>query len=812
MHMMPSLSARLPFCTIHHSPRDMLRALLLLCLFPLLLFVQDVHAQDAAPVNAEQALDQLRARITAIQTSLKENEELPDATLSQMKADVLAGGAEADRIAKEVEPQLLSVQARLAELGAPDSATTEVKDVAVQRAQLEKNNSTFDAQVKLARLLSVEAEQVSEQISTLRRARLQARLGERTSSILSTRFWEQLNKELPQNLQRMRALTDDVGRAARQTSVQIWASIAIGVVVLILLRLWSGRAMLAFTSTRVPHGRLRRSVHALIITLLSVVTPFLITELLKLGLRWDDGLSDKAIDFLGSVIGFICFGGFVAGLGYALLSPGRPSWRLPPLHDRLAHRMRKFPLAFAIVVVLVWVTELLSTVINVGLTTAVAVNCLVALLLGATIALGMQRAEHAWRRIRLEDPDHAGATPFWVRMAAIVIWTTLAISIIGLLTGYVAFGSFLVKQIAWTVIVVCSTYLLMVLVDDVCMLLSSAPVDPDAKRTVLPTSQARDQAAVLLSGAARALVLLMATLLLLAPFGEGPDELLHRVGQLNDGLAIGEVQIKPGAVTQALLVLVLGFVGLRFVKQWLEKRYLPTTGLDTGMQVSASTLFGYAGGIVAVALAMSAAGIGLERIAWVASALSVGIGFGLQAVVQNFVSGLILLAERPVKVGDWVSLGGVEGDIRRINVRATEIQMGDRSTVIVPNSEFITKTVRNVTHASPLGLVQIKLPLPVETDAELARGLIMDAFVTNPDILETPAPAVQLDGIADGYLIINATGFASSPRLSYGVRSTLLFEILRRLREEDIALTKTNAMRLDAGPSPSLPEPTAPST
>src|SRR5690606_7483740 len=127
-----------------------------------------------------------------------------------------------------------------------------------------------------------------------------------------------------------------------------------------------------------------------------------------------------------------------------------------------------------------------------------------------------------------------------------------------------------------------------------------------------------------------------------------------------------------------------------------------------GMQVSASTLFGYAGGIVAVALAMSAAGIGLERIAWVASALSVGIGFGLQAVVQNFVSGLILLAGRPVKVGDWVSLGGVEGDIRRINVRATEIQMGDRSTVIVPNSEFITKVVRNVTMARPLGVVQVR--------------------------------------------------------------------------------------------------------
>src|SRR5690606_30720465 len=118
-------------------------------------------------------------------------------------------------------------------------------------------------------------------------------------------------------------------------------------------------------------------------------------------------------------------------------------------------------------------------------------------------------------------------------------------------------------------------------------------------------------------------------------------------------------------------------------------------------------LFGYAGQVLIVALALSALGVGLERVAWIASALSVGIGFGLQAIVQNFVSGLIMLAERPVKVGDWVTLGGVEGDIRRINVRATEIQMFDRSTVIVPNSEFITKVVRNVTHASPLSRVQV---------------------------------------------------------------------------------------------------------
>jgi small-conductance mechanosensitive channel len=121
-------------------------------------------------------------------------------------------------------------------------------------------------------------------------------------------------------------------------------------------------------------------------------------------------------------------------------------------------------------------------------------------------------------------------------------------------------------------------------------------------------------------------------------------------------------------------------------------------------------------------------GISVNRIAWIASALSVGIGFGLQAIVQNFISGLILLAERPVKVGDWVVLGAAEGDIRRINVRATEIQLGDRSTLIVPNSEFITKTVRNMTLRNAEGRVLIRLPMPLSTNALQVRDIMLGAL------------------------------------------------------------------------------------
>ncbi len=224
------------------------------------------------------------------------------------------------------------------------------------------------------------------------------------------------------------------------------------------------------------------------------------------------------------------------------------------------------------------------------------------------------------------------------------------------------------------------------------------------------------------------------------------------------------------------------------------------------------TLVGYLGFVLLAMLVMSTLRINLTSLTWVVSALSVGIGFGLQAIVQNFISGLILLTERPVKVGDWVSLGGVEGDIRRINVRATEIQMGDRSTVIVPNSQFISQTVRNVTMGNALGVVGVNLTLPLDTDAMKVRELLLQAFAEHPAILDAPAPSVTFKDLASNGLVLNASGFVNSPRSVAGARSDLLFTILDRLRSEGIALSSPQSLLMiqDGGPANAAPAPATP--
>ncbi len=772
-------------------------------------FLPAFAAPPAAPADTEAVLAAARKQIDDIRKRVAD--ETDDAVLLKQRGEALDIQSKADAAAEALAPQLTSVTARLSELGTPPDGAKEAPDVAAQRAQLDKNSRALDAQIKLARLLSVDAGQTAEQISAQRRKQFQARLGERRDSFLSGQFWTEFRDEFPRDLGRLEALRDDLATAVGQTPKWGWLLLAAVTALAIALRIWVGRYILRLTATRVPPGRLRRSFLAVALVVLSVATPGVIALLIQTGLDWKSQLSDSTSSLLINLVATVCFGGYVSGLGYALLSTNRPSWRLPPVSDLVANRLRWLPGVLGVLVVMIWLAERLPVLLDASLTTTITLTGIVAVLSMAMLGAVLAISRRLQRQVLQESET---TTPLWVSLFLAAIWTVLIVSLASLLAGYVAFGSFLVKQVLWVLIVLASAYLASTLIEDGFSTLLGTS-HRDSSEGEGPSM--RDQAAVLLSGIGRVAIALLAIILVLAPFGEAPMDLVQRFDQLRKGLAIGEAQIRPGAVLQALVVLALSLLGVKMLKRWLSNRYLPTTELDPGMQLSAATLFGYGGFVVAVALALSAAGIGLERVAWIASALSVGIGFGLQAVVQNFVSGLILLAERPVKVGDWVSLGGVEGDILRINVRATEIQMGDRSTVIVPNSEFVTKTVRNVTRSNPLGLVQIKLPMPLSTDAEQVRDLMLQAFADHDDVLESPAPNVFLDGIDAGHLIFNAKGYVSSPRAAYGVRSALLFTVLKRLDEAGLEVSSPPTMLLASAPEPAqapasvaVPPPAAP--
>lgn len=786
--------------------RPSLFALLVLTL-ALLFGAGAVRAEDD---DADATLAAVRTELTAIQGAVRETSS--EAELQRLRARAVAQQTRAGDVATRLAPELGALQARLAQLGTPAPGGKEDADVASQRTQLAKSSAALEGQVKLARLLAIEAEQLAAQLWTQRRAQFQAQLGERTASILSRTFWTELRDDLPRDRERFAGLASDLAEATQAAPAWAWGLALLAVVAALAASHWVHRRAIDWIAARVPSGRLRRSLHAVVVMLLWSAAAGIAAFALRGVVDWDEHLGPDTTGLLDSVAGMLWFSGYLAGLAQALICAGRPSWRLLPMPDAVANRLRALPLVLAAASLLSWTAEQLTALLNTSLALTVAVNCIVALALGLTLGIALVRAERLWRQL-LRD-DGALRRPLWLATIAFVSWLVLCGAVICLLTGYVAFGSFAVKQVLWTAILLGSAYVLAALIDDACMAWLAPPASAPlvSMASMLPTlsAAARSQAAVLVSGLLRIALVLLVLMLVLAPFGEGPADLLRRSGQWQTGWSVGQVELRPGALLQGLIVLVGGLIVVRLLRGWLADRYLPTTSLDPGMRSSATTLFGYAGAVIAVSVALSAIGIGLERVAWVASALSVGIGFGLQAVVQNFVSGLILLAERPVKVGDWVSLGGVEGDIRRINVRATEIQMGDRSTVIVPNSEFITKVVRNVTMAEPLGLVQIKLALPVAVDAEQVRTHLLEAYHAHADVLDTPAPNVLLDGIDGANLLFNATGFVGSPRAVGGVRSALLFDVLRRLREADITLAAAPTVMIRAPEAPPISAAAAP--
>lgn len=770
-----------------------LLALLLPWLLTLLLAAAPGPGQ-AQTDDIDRSLDDARTQLDTLQ---KPPSTPPDDTrLIALRDSALGVQQRSQALVDQLTPRLTEVEARLAELGPLADGATEAPEVAVQRRELDQRRQRIDAQIKRARLLAVEADQAAEAIYRTRRAQFQAQLGERTPSVLSPRFWDEWDAGLPRDRDRLARLGRDVARAVAATPLPVWIA-ALGLSALIW---WAiGRVSAGvrrWLSARLPRGQLHRSVSAAVHVLFAVLAPALIALLLRVALTWRGTASAAAGELLGELVAVVCFGSFVAGLGRALLSARDPDGRLLPLSDDAARALRRYPQALGAVVVFGWLLERLNTLLNGTLATAVAIDIVFALALLWVLTAALRRGLAVERQLHAGDPVET--RPLWVSLVAAVGAVVLIGSAIGVLAGYVALASFVLKQVVWIGTVVATAYLLCLVIDDAFMALADRPDGAPASLA----SAVRNQALVLLSGIGRVLVVLAALVLIASPFGQGPSELLQQADHLRDGISLGQIQLQPATVLQAVTVFALAMLGVRVLQRWLTDRFLPTTRLDAGMRASASTLLGFVGTVVAVALALSAIGLGLERIAWVASALSVGIGFGLQAIVSNFVSGLILLAERPVKVGDWVTLGGVEGDIRRINVRATEIQLGDKSTMIVPNSEFITKAVRNVTHAGALGQVQMKLALPIDTDAEAARVLMLGALTDHPDVLDDPAPNVFLDGIEGGTLVYNIVGNVASPRQAYGVKSALWFEILKRLRDASMPIAKPPMTLLREAPAP----------
>jgi small-conductance mechanosensitive channel len=257
---------------------------------------------------------------------------------------------------------------------------------------------------------------------------------------------------------------------------------------------------------------------------------------------------------------------------------------------------------------------------------------------------------------------------------------------------------------------------------------------------------------------------------------------------LDVSIRIGAVSFSLTDVLTAVAVFLLVSVGTRWTAAAVDKHLLQRSPLDAGERDSIRTLINYTGTIVAAVAALAVVGVGLTRVAVVAGALSVGIGFGLQSIVANFVSGLILLFERPIRMGDWVVLPSGEGYVKHIGARATEIQTFDRATVLVPNSELVSSAVQNWFLHGRRGRVRVDVGVAYGSDPDAVQEILLDCARQHPGVVSLPKPEALWMEFGESSLDFQLRAFVRDYDDAFVIMSDLRFAIFKALKAAGIRI------------------------
>ena len=746
------------------------------------------------PAQIAQQIARLSSSIDAAEKSIERIRD-SDSDLARLRSEIDQTLAETAKIAEQVRPLLAAARRQIESLGPlpAKDAPPEAPAIAAERERLGTVVSNLDGALKTIDLTEVRARELIRRITELRQSLFSRNLFERAQSPLLPYHWRLAAQDLPTTIDFAEYLVADWLKAASDVMSGVVAVVMTALAAFV--GLWFGvRFLERATHSPPPDGRnfIQRAQRIVWVAPARMLPALAALAILFGGLNQLGLMRLPGGNMVAALLSAIVLTVIVGTLIRVVLSPRDPELRLVNLTDRAASRISWCLIGLVAVYAAdlalseigrALVVPLSLTVVRTFAASLAYAGLLTALLLTPFTPQPVPTATSDAVML----PVTTRITPWWFKLP---LWVLTILILATTLFGYLALGRFIAQQLVLSGTVIVAAGVIYLTIRSITRTIDQ----PDNPVGYMLTTRLRIVPARLGELAWLAEVLLtfvllaIAVPLVLVQWGFTAADIRDWCARAFFGFEIGQLRISPARILFGILLFIALLFATRVFQRWLRERVLQPRRVDAGIANSIETTVGYSGIALSAILAISYAGLDITNIAIVAGALSVGIGFGLQSIVNNFVSGLILLVERPVKVGDAIVVGDQEGNVRRISVRSTEIETLNRARLIIPNSELITGRVLNKTHRSLMGRGVVRVGASYTADPERVLAILLACAKAHPQVLTEPPPGAVLDNFGVSSLDFFMWFFVADVSRAGGVQSDLRIAIMKAFKAAGIEI------------------------
>ncbi|KAB2760357.1 mechanosensitive ion channel family protein [Brucella anthropi] len=751
--------------------------------------------QQQAPAPVSSVVQQQKPVINDLKQQTKRiSDQLPkatsnDETLANLKLQLDSLSKKLLDAGVSFRPRLTEINTRLEQLGPAPSGDQppEPTIVSEERARLTAEKAEINAIVGETEDTSLSVNQMSAKIGDMRRDLFARTLSQRVN--LDTTLGTEVASAASNQMVSLWRIVQSWWRFVSTFKLKSFLAAAFFAFAAALVIQLGARRVLGTLYQRDPTIESPSYLSRLSVAFWSTVIPsaavgvFLATTYFLMNyfnvLRTDIA---ALIQSLFLVLGLVFF---IHRLASACISSDMPQWRLVPVAPRPGRVLGLLITATALTSGLDSFFGKVNQILSSPLSLTMAKSLLATVMVGVLIL--------AIAFLKPVEREKDGAVRSWPRAFRTFLIILGLLPILTALFGYIGMARFISQQIVVTGAFLVTMYMGFLTGRAISeeQAFASSQIGKAMRERFHFDDATLDQLGLVAGILINLVVALIGIPLVLMQLGFQWAELKSTFYQLMTGFQIGNISISLMGLLTGVLLFVIGYLLTRWFQNWLDNSVMARGRVDSGVRNSIRTVIGYVGLCLAALVGVSAAGFNMSNLALIAGGLSLGIGFGLQNIVQNFVSGLILLAERPFKVGDWVEAGTVSGIVKKISVRATEVETFQKQSIIVPNSTLINGNVGNWTHRNKLGRIDINVQASYTEEPRRVHALLLEIVRGHPSILKNPEPFVSFQNMNDSLMIFDIYAYVADITATGGIKNELRFQIVERFHEEGLHLSST---------------------